>query len=274
MKRVLTAVVLIPLVLLLIFKAPFWLITPVVGLVAELALWEFLSLADAGGAKTPKIAAAIAVALVFVCVFYRPELLAQLLCAIALGLLILCAFRSPIKQVLPDAAYSLFGVLYVGFTLATLPLLSAQENGPSLLLFLFFVVWAGDIAALYVGRFLGKRKLAPSLSPGKTWEGSIASVVGSLAVALMLLLLAGALERRSIEALFYPGSIARWLSLALVLNVAAQIGDLVESALKRGAGVKDSGTLLPGHGGVLDRIDALLLAAPVLWYALLAQQTF
>ncbi len=274
MKRVLTAVVLIPLVLLLIFKAPFWLITPVVGLVAELALWEYLALADASGAKTPRIAAIIGVALVFLCVFYRPELLGQMLGAIAIALLIVCAFRSPLQRVLPDAAYSMFGVLYVGLTLATLPLISAQDNGPSLLLFLFFVVWAGDIAALYVGRSLGRKKLAPALSPGKTWEGSIASIVGSLIVALLLVLLAGALARRNIEALFYPGSMVRWLFLAALLNVAAQVGDLVESAIKRGAGVKDSGTLLPGHGGILDRIDALLLAAPVLWYALLTQQTF
>ena len=274
MKRVLTAAVLIPLVLLLIFKAPFWLITPVVGLVAELALWEYLGLADASGAKTPRIAAIAGVALVFLCVFYRPELLAQLLGAIALALLIVASFTSPLKRVLPDTAYSMFGVLYVGLTLATLPLISAQENGPSLLLFLFFVVWAGDIAALYVGRSFGKRKLAPAISPGKTWEGSIASVVGSVIVAVLLVIVAGALARRSVEALFYPGSMLRWIFLAMLLNVAAQVGDLVESAIKRGAGVKDSGTLLPGHGGVLDRIDALLLAAPVLWYALLAQQTF
>ena len=274
MKRVLTAVVLIPLVLLLIFKAPFWLITPVVAVVAELALWEYLALADAGGAKTPRVAAMIGVALVFLCVFRRPELLAQLLGAIALGLLIVCAFRSPVQRVLADTACSVFGVLYIGLTLATLPLLSAQENGPSLLLFLFCVVWSGDIAALYVGRTLGKRKLAPSISPGKTWEGTIASVAGSLLIALLLLFLAGALDRRNIAALSYPGSVLSWLFLALLLNVAAQVGDLVESAIKRGAGVKDSGSLLPGHGGILDRIDALLLAAPVLWYALLAQQTF
>jgi phosphatidate cytidylyltransferase len=274
MKRVLTAVVLVPLVLLLIFKGPFWLITPVSALAAELALWEFLSLADATGAKTPKIASMIAVALLFLCVFSRPEFLAPLLSAIVLALLIVCAFRSPVKEVLANTAYSVFGVFYIGLSLTTIPLLSARENGPSLLLFLFFVVWAGDIAALYIGRSFGKKKLAPSLSPGKSWEGSIASLVGSLIIALGLVLLAGALARRSVELLFYPGSILSWLFLAALLNVAAQVGDLVESAIKRGAGVKDSGTLLPGHGGILDRIDALLLAAPVLWYAVLAQQAF
>jgi phosphatidate cytidylyltransferase len=274
MKRVATAVVLIPLVLLLIFKAPFWLITPVVALVAELALWEYLSLADATGAKTPRIAAMIAVALLFACVFRRPDFLGPLLGALGLGLFIVCSFRSPLKRVLPDTAYSFFGVLYIGVSLTSLPLLSEQENGPSLLLFLLFVVWAGDIAALYVGKAWGRRKLAPAISPGKTWEGSVASVAGSLVIAALLLVLAEQLGQRNIDVLSYPGSMVRWLVLAAVLNVAAQVGDLIESAIKRGAAVKDSGSLLPGHGGVLDRIDALLVAAPVLWYALLLQQSF
>jgi phosphatidate cytidylyltransferase len=278
MKRVVTAVVLIPLVLLLIFKGPFWLITPVIAIVAELALWEYLELADATGAKTPRIAAMIAVALLFLCVFRRPDFLGPLLGALALALLIACAFRSPLKRVLPDTAYSVFGMLYVGMPLTTLPLLSEQENGPSLLLFLFFVVWTGDTAAYYVGRAWGRRKLAPAISPGKTWEGSVASVAGSVLIALLLVLLSGALSRgnfgRLSSVLSFPGSILGWITLSVVLNVAAQVGDLVESALKRGAGVKDSGSLLPGHGGVLDRIDALLVAAPTLWYALLLQQSF
>jgi phosphatidate cytidylyltransferase len=262
---------------LLIFEAPFWLITPVVASVAELALWEYLALADASDAKTPRIAVMIAVALLFVVVFRRPDFLGPLLGALALALFIVCAFRSPLKRVLPDTAYSVFGMLYVGVPLTTLPLLSEQENGPSLLLFLFLVVWAGDIAALYVGRAWGRRKLAPLISPGKTWEGSAASVVGSVSIGLALVLLAGMLARRNgglSTLLSFPGSVMGWVALAVVLNVAAQVGDLIESAIKRGAGVKDSGSMLPGHGGMLDRIDALLVAAPVLWYALLLQQSF
>jgi phosphatidate cytidylyltransferase len=272
MKRVLTAVVLVPLVLWLVFKGPFWVITLVVGVVAELALWEYLSLANAMGAKTPRIASVIAVAALFAITFFRPEVLAPLTGAIVLALLILCTIRSPLNRVLPDAAYSAFGVLYVGLSLTTLPLLSQQENGASLLVFLLFAVWAGDIAALYIGRTWGRKKLAPVISPGKSWEGSAASIVASVAITALLWWSSTRLQAHDFEILSYPGPISRWLVLAAILNVAAQVGDLVESALKRGAGVKDSGSLLPGHGGVLDRIDALLIAAPVLWYALLVQQ--
>jgi phosphatidate cytidylyltransferase len=274
MKRVLTAVVLVPLVFWLLFKGQFWIVTLVTGVVAELALWEYLALADVTGAKTPRIAAVVCVALLFLCAFRRPELIAHLLGAITLALLILCAFRSPLNRVIPDAGYSVFGVLYIGLTLTTLPLLYAQEEGPSLITFLLCVVWAGDIAALYVGRTWGRKKLAPTISPGKSWEGSIASMAGSLAVTALLLWVAANLQGHDIALLAYPGTEWRWLVLAAILNVAAQVGDLVESAIKRGAGVKDSGSLLPGHGGVLDRIDALLIAAPALWYALLVQQFF
>lgn len=274
MKRVLTAVVLIPLVLLLIFKGPFWLITLVTAAVAALAAWEYLALADALGAKTPRIVVLAAVASLFACIFFRPEYATPLLGCLTFVLFIVCAFRSPLPRVLPDAAFSVFGLLYIGLSLTTIPLLSAQENGPSLLVFLFFVVWAGDVVALYVGRAFGQRKLASAISPNKTWEGSAGSVLGSLLITLGLVFLAQVLVRHNFDWLSYPGSVFRWLGLAVLLNIAAQVGDLIESAIKRGAGAKDSGTLLPGHGGVLDRIDALLLAAPVLWYAQLAQQWF
>lgn len=274
MKRVLTALVLIPLVLALVIVRPYWLVDLVVALVAELALWEYLNLADSAGIKTPRIASLIAVALLFLATFWRPELLAPLIGAIALALLILCAFRSPLDRVLPDTAFSVFGILYIGLSLTTFPLLSQQDNGPSLLIFLLFVVWAGDSTALYIGRTWGRRKLAPAISPGKTWEGSFASMGGSLIITGLLIWLSIFLQAHGITTLSYPGSVLRWLFLAAIINVAAQVGDLVESAIKRGAGVKDSGTLLPGHGGVLDRIDALLLAAPILWYALIVQQSF
>jgi phosphatidate cytidylyltransferase len=116
--------------------------------------------------------------------------------------------------------------------------------------------------------------MAPSLSPNKTWEGALGSLAGSLMVTGVLLGLARLFEMWDQVWLSYPEDLWYWLGLAVLVNVAAQVGDLAESALKRSAGVKDSGSLLPGHGGVLDRIDALLLAAPVLWYAQLIHQWF
>ena len=274
MARILTALVLIPAVLLLLLKGPFWLITAAAAGVAMLACWEFLGLADAGGAKTPRVLVLIAIAILFLSAFRRSDTLGPVLSALALVLFTVISFRSPVKRVLLDTSVSVFSLLYIGLSLITIPLISQQEDGSSLLIFLFFAVWSGDIAALYVGRNVGKHKLAPSISPNKTWEGSIASIVGSMIVTGLLLYLAWTLQQHGIDILHYPGSIAHWLGLSVLLNIAAQIGDLVESAIKRGAGVKDSGSLLPGHGGVLDRIDALLLAAPVLWYALLLQQSF
>jgi phosphatidate cytidylyltransferase len=274
MKRILTAAILAPLVLLLIFKAPFWLMPWLAGLVAELAAWEFLGIANASGARTPRILVLIAIAVLFFFSFRLPYQVAPVLSALSLAIFAFCAFRGPLEGILTDVSASVFCIVYIGLSLATIPWLAAQENGPSLLAFLLCVVWAGDIAALYIGKAYGRHKLAPTLSPNKTWEGAVASVVGSLLVGLLLVYLADVLGRHGSSLLEYPGSVFRWVFLAVLLNVAAQVGDLVESALKRGAGVKDSGTLLPGHGGVLDRIDALLLAAPVLWYAQLIQQPF
>jgi phosphatidate cytidylyltransferase len=276
MKRILTAVVLVPVVLLLIFFSPTQPL-PLMGaifVVAVLAIWEYLGLADAMGAKTPRIVVEVGLAALLATIFRRSDLLEPVLGIVSLALFVICAFRSPVNRVLPDAAYSILGLIYIGLPMGMLYLLSTRDNGPSLLLFLFLVVWSGDVAALYVGRAFGRWKLAPTLSPNKTWEGSLASIAGSVLVVLLLIWVSGRLVARNIEAISYPGSMLRWIGLAVLVNMGAQIGDLVESAIKRGAGVKDSGHLLPGHGGMLDRIDALLLAAPLLWYAQLAQQSF
>jgi phosphatidate cytidylyltransferase len=173
-----------------------------------------------------------------------------------------------------DATAAIFTLVYTGFTLISLPVLREEANGPSLVAFLLCAVWAGDSAALYVGRAWGRHKLAPTLSPNKSWEGSLGSVGGSLLAAGILLGLATLLQAHDIAVLSYPEETWYWLLLAVIINIAAQVGDLAESALKRSAGVKDSGTLLPGHGGVLDRMDALLLAAPALWYAQVIHQLF
>jgi phosphatidate cytidylyltransferase len=274
MKRVITAAVLVPLVLLLLLRGSFLLVVVATAFVAELATWEYISIADAHGSRCPRRLVLIAIAVLFAATFHNRFLVLPVIGLCSLLLLTVCSFRSSLERVLPDTAFSVFGLIYIGLTLATIPLVWVQQDGPSLLIFLFCIVWTGDVAALYVGRSLGRHKLAPQISPNKTWEGSAASLAGSLLIAAMLVALSRTLEDRSIFTLHFAGPLARWLGLAVVLNFFAQVGDLVESAIKRGAGVKDSGAMLPGHGGILDRIDALLLAAPVLWYAQWIQQYF
>ena len=251
MKRVITAAVLIPLVLLILLKGSYLHIVLATALVAMLAAWEYSSIADFHGSRIPRILLVIAIGLLFAATFRSSSLILPALGLCSLGLLIVCSFRSPLERVLPDSAFSVFGFVYCGLALVTVPLVWVRPGGAPAVIFLLCVVWAGDVAALYVGRSFGRHKLAPRISPQKTWEGTAASLAGSLIVAAAL-----------VGTLHYPGQLAWWLGLAVVLNVFAQVGDLVESAIKRGAGVKDSGALLPGHGGILDRIDALLLAAP------------
>lgn len=159
------------------------------------------------------------------------------------------------------ATRSALAVLYLGVPVAAFAILRLAtprdwppalglEPGARLVLVLVITTWAGDTAAYFVGRSLGRHKLAPRVSPGKTWEGAIANLVASLAVALGL-------------ARVGQLGVNCGLTIGLAVGVLGQAGDLLESALKRRAGVKDSGTLFPGHGGVLDRVDSLLLSAPV-----------
>ena len=274
MKRILTAVILIPLVLALILWGPLWLQMLAAWIIAELALHEYLVLADASGAWVPRWLVLACCAALFAVAYWTTPLLLAAVGISALTLLGVCSLRSPLERILPDAAAGFFGLIYVVLPLVFAPLLTMQENGTSLLLFLLVVVWAGDIVALYVGRSMGRHPMAPQLSPKKTWEGAAGSVVGSIAAGLGIVYFGSHLYRHGIDLLFYAQPWWYWTGLAILLNVAAQIGDLLESAIKRGAGVKDSGTLLPGHGGILDRIDALLLALPVLWYALLLRQAY
>jgi len=269
MKRILTAVVLIAVVFALIFLAPLWLIAVVAAIVAALAAYEYRDLAHQKDVYIPLWWLLGAIALIFLSIHYQPTFELPVLTLITFILLAWSGFRAPLERVLLDTALGLFALIYVVYPLTLLTLIKAHEDGTGLLVFLFVCVWFGDIAALYVGKNFGRKKLAPQLSPNKTWEGSIASVAGSVAFGMGVYYLGQCLDTRGFAQLHIGWPIWQLVLLAIVLNFAAQLGDLLESAIKRGAGVKDSGTMLPGHGGILDRIDALLLAAPVLWYILL-----
>ena len=304
MKRVLTAVILIPIVVVALFRAPLWLFTLLVLGVALLAAREYLGIVKAQGFQPMVVTSHTLMVLLFIllyCVVWLGSSSPAGGIVALFGISLFAFFSSlfsplvflvvsvkgePISQALPGAATSYLVLPYVGFTLGLLVVLKGIGNGPLYLLLLMLLVWCGDVAAYYVGRAIGKHKLAPRVSPGKTWEGAIASVIGAAIVGLLLfhyvnpiaecfrqihLLQPSSPESdRTTSALFAPAPLWFVASFAICVNVAAQLGDLVESALKRGAGVKDSGSLLPGHGGVLDRIDALLFALPVglLFYAL------
>lgn len=270
MKRIVTAVFLIALVFAIVFFGQLWMITVFAALVAGLAAYEYLQLAGLSGAKIPLWWMAAATAMVFI-VSYAWPIEAQLpvLSAFAFLLFTVTGFRAPLKQVMLDTSAGVFGLIYIAYPLSLLPLIWNRDDGKALLIFLMLCVWTGDIAALYIGKNFGKHKLAPTISPGKTWEGSAASLVGTMLVAACVFGLGDVLSAHGNMVLHIQEPLWQLLLLAVVLNAAAQLGDLLESALKRGADVKDSGTMLPGHGGILDRIDALLLATPVLWYALL-----
>ena len=185
MKRVLTALVLIPLVLILVFLGPRWqwLFALAVAGVAALAGWEYMGLTRRCGANPPRIAVIVALLALFAVNFQWPYLTPALFGILGLGLLVYCALFKPVEGMIADSAASIFCLLYTGFTLLALPTLREEVNGPSLVMFLLCVVWSGDTAAYYVGRAWGRHKMAPSLSPGKSWEGAVASVAGSVLIA-------------------------------------------------------------------------------------------
>lgn len=277
MKRILTAILLILSVVALIFLGQLWMLTVVACLIAELAAFEYVALANSGGGRTPGwwMAAATAVLFAFTLPGFRFEAELPVLSALTLLLLAWTGFRGPLDRVLPDTALGLFGLVYIAYPLSLIPMLWNREQGDGkpLVLFLMVCVWAGDIAALYVGRAWGRHKLS-HLSPNKTWEGSLASVAGSVLAGLTVVAAGEFLSARGNTVLHILEPVWQSIVLAIIINLAAQLGDLLESAIKRGAGVKDSGTLLPGHGGILDRIDALLVATPVLWCVLLLKDAF
>ena len=253
LARVLTALVLIPLVLALVAWAPRWLFSAVLTLVAVAALREYLALAAQSGLGPLTWFSYAATA---VLVFWAP--LAESPALLVLAALALAARPArSLEKALPGAASSVLGVLYVGLPLAMLSDLRRLFDGPRWVIYVLALTWVGDTAAYFGGRAFGRHKLAPRISPGKTWEGAVASLVASLALGMAYLT-----WMRPEMGLAWSGSISA------AVNIAGQAGDLVESAVKRGAGAKDSGSMLPGHGGLLDRIDALLFAVPALWYIL------
>src|ERR1022692_2266519 len=286
--RIATAVVLIPLVLLLVLRAPLYLLAIVAGAVALLAIAEFLKLATHYAVQPLTLPTYAFVALFFVFVIAatadRTPLVetTAMLYGIALAgalapfvFLTVVMRRTDLASGYPAAAASAFAFAYIAIPMALLVGIREQPAGAIWSIYTLLAVWAGDIFAYFVGKSVGRHRMSPELSPKKTWEGAGASILASVIVGTLwmqhaaaissALLRMGLIDRR--DGMFGLEQSPLWpiILLSAVVNIAAQLGDLVESLIKRGAGVKDSGTILPGHGGMLDRIDAMLFAVPVVW---------
>ncbi|MGO9229230.1 MAG: phosphatidate cytidylyltransferase [Bryobacteraceae bacterium] len=246
MKRVLTAALLIPFVVYTVLWANPWVFLAVVAVAAVLSYREYDSIAAAYGFGAPGPLGYGAGLLLLVV----PHMHAWLgVAAFALLALVVAMRSTDLAHALPRTSLLLLGVVYVfGCWRCAIVL---RVNGPHWLMYALLVSWTGDIGAYYIGRAFGRHRLADRVSPKKSWEGAAASVATSV-------LLAGAYL-----VYFAHVSVAMAALLTALANVAGQFGDLVESAMKRGAGVKDSGALLPGHGGFLDRVDSALFVMPL-----------
>ncbi len=246
MKRVLTALLLIPVVTVVVFCAPLWGVLCVMALAVLLCLHEFYGIADLQQMHPFRLVGyAAGVLLVVSTELPQPAFFVVL--TAALMLLSLQRGRT-LESSLTGVASTLLGVIYVGgpFALAR----DIHAASPHWLFLVLVLNWVGDAAAYYAGRAFGRHKLAPRISPNKTWEGTLASGAAAISVGAAYLHYFQPVELHLFEVVL----------LAASINIAAQFGDLAESALKRGAQVKDSGAILPGHGGMLDRLDGVLFS--------------
>ena len=273
--RLLTAAVLIPVVVALVWWAPAIILAGIAAVVAILALVEFLNLGDRIGLRGFKLWTYFCTVLIFYAQFslgrvethsfaggvsmvrdatggtlsVEAALLIFLFGCVVLGLLT----KRPLHEILPAISIGSAALLFVVLPFSYIVRLDEIEQvGRQLVLFTLVLVWAGDMLAYFVGKSLGRVPMAPALSPKKTWEGALGNVLASMIVAVLF-------------AKWMLTDVITLLVIAGVANIAGQAGDLIESAYKRGASVKDSGGLLPGHGGMLDRIDSLILATPAVW---------
>lgn len=248
LARVLTALVLAPSAIAALLWAPQWLFLLLTSIVAVGCFYEFHRLAGDHGCHFPPIIGLAGGAAILLSSL-GDGLLAAVFAVLA-GMAVLLRQNEDLKEVLPGAGALALGLLYCFATWRCG--LGLREIAPHWLLFALASNWIADSCAYLGGRATGRHKLAPLLSPGKTVEGALWSIAGTLAFGWLFL------------GRFAPErGVAEVLALSLAVNIAGQVGDLAESALKRGAGRKDSGTWLPGHGGWLDRLDSSLFAMPV-----------
>ena len=260
--RVLTSIVLVPVLFVVVWLMPSGYFAGLAIIAAAVGQYELYTMARARGI-TPLTILGIVLGALIVLTVYRPILPYRggpyfwiTLCVFAVIVARLFS-RRPVEGAIEDIAVTLFGIMYVALLFAFQVAIHAGPPGKKWLAFLYLVIWASDTGAYYVGTAFGKHRLYEKISPKKSIEGLMGGVLASVLVAILcklwLVPLLGIIEAAALGA---------------VLALAGTVGDLAESLIKRSAGVKDSGTIIPGHGGILDRMDSILFAAPVLFFYL------
>jgi phosphatidate cytidylyltransferase len=255
-RRLLSTLVLLPLFVWMVIDGPMWLFGAAMVLVGALGQWEFTGMFERAGVRTLRLIGLVGGS-VLTASFALPISERVTFTAVLLAICVIGFLRAEVagRAAWEPVAVTLFGVCYVNWLLGYTFWLRDLEHGVEWILLLVSVTWLGETAAYVVGSTLGRHKLAPSISPRKTIEGAVAQLVMSGLAAL------GA------RAWFFPAlSLDGALVAGLLLGVVGQAGDLIESAIKRSVGTKDTGRLIPGHGGMLDRVDSLLVNTPVLFY--------
>jgi phosphatidate cytidylyltransferase len=265
MSRIITALIVLPILIASIYFSWLWPLFITMAIAAMvLGLYEFWLLAKRRGMKPDVVVGFMGAAALFTGFFFDAPGKAPQLLLLTLIVFVIAALAAemlkgaPFDKMLASVGATLLGMLYVvllGGHLVSVRMGFDPKLSAHLLFFFFLVIMGSDTGAYYAGRTFGRHKLAPKISPGKTWEGAVGGMLASLLMAVLA------------HFWFFPElSLKAALPLAAVMNVFGVVGDLTESALKRGAGAKDAAQILPGHGGLLDRLDSLLFNAPVIYY--------
>jgi phosphatidate cytidylyltransferase len=259
LKRLVSALVLLPVFLLIVVKAPGWMFNTLVVIASAAALWELVRLFEQAGRPVDRGLALVAGVAVTASFGAARMLDPFALPVFSLLMAVIAVLAAPVWRGTPDVARSantLLAITYVGWLLGFAMLLHhTSALGDELVLYVVGVTWIGETAAYAVGSAMGRHKLAPVISPKKSVEGALAQLAASIATGA------------AVGAWLLPTcGVGVWLGAGALLGVVGQFGDLAESAIKRSAGTKDTGALIPGHGGVLDRIDSLLFNLPAFYY--------
>ncbi len=253
-KRILSALFFVPLILAAVWFGYPWFLGLLL-LVGLLGAAEFYRLAEGAGYQPFKLLGMAFVGLLISGAHFSvPQLPSLIITAAVIITLLRSLFQT--RDGWTASAWTIAGVFYLGWTLQHFLLLRRLEDGVAWVIFTLLVTFAVDTSAYFVGRAFGRHKLSPRLSPGKTWEGAAGGIVGGMTAALVLMFLLQP----------YGLSSALLLLLGFLIGLFAQLGDLAESALKRGAQVKESAELIPGHGGMLDRLDSIVFTVVLVYY--------